>query len=292
MTKKNLPVLSVKNFNSTEFSASPDFYVKTFQEHRKDHPFVMKPHRHDFYLIMFFTKGSGTHTIDFNSYKIAPSQVFFMSPGEMHSWTLSDDTDGFVLLFNDAFFKMIPQNRNVNEFPFFTQQNKIQNGQLNEKQTKYFNNFFAEICKEGSGKTNRQSKILRSYLDILLLKFADIFDAKSGQKINSAATLIGRAEMLIETNYKNHFPVSVYAAELNISAVQLNTLVRTYLNKTIGELCHERLILESKRLLIYTDLTVSEICHELNFNDTSYFNKFFKKNVGKTPEQFRKLLIP
>lgn len=292
MTKKNLPVLSVKNFNSSEFSSSPDFYVKTFQEHRKEHPFVMEPHRHDFYLIMLFTKGSGAHTIDFNSYKIAPGKVFFMSPGEMHAWKLSDDADGFVLMFNDAFFKMNPQTRFVNEFPFFTHQNKIQCGQLNQKQTKYFANFFDEFCKEGSGKTKRQSKIIRSYLDILLLKFADIFDAKSGQKINSAALLIGKAETLIETNYKNHFPVSTYAEELNISAVQLNTLVRTYLNKTIGDLCHERLILEAKRLLIYTDLTVSEICHELNFKDTSYFNKFFKKQVGKTPEQFRKLLVP
>jgi AraC-like DNA-binding protein len=47
--------------------------------------------------------------------------------------------------------------------------------------------------------------------------------------------------------------------------------------------------LEAKRLLILPDWTISQVAYELNFNDNSYFTKFFKKVEGKTPEEFRKL---
>ena len=56
-----------------------------------------------------------------------------------------------------------------------------------------------------------------------------------------------------------------------------------------GTLIRERVILEAKRLLINLDLMVSEIADKLNFDDQSYFIKFFKKYEGITPEKFRKL---
>ena len=45
---------------------------------------------------------------------------------------------------------------------------------------------------------------------------------------------------------------------------------------------------EAKRMLVYSSLTVSEIAYSLNFNDHSYFNRFFKNGENITPEQFRK----
>jgi AraC family transcriptional activator of pobA len=55
-----------------------------------------------------------------------------------------------------------------------------------------------------------------------------------------------------------------------------------------GEVIRNRIALEAKRLLINNDLTVQEIAGQLNFADNSYFTKFFKKQVGITPEEFRK----
>ena len=49
----------------------------------------------------------------------------------------------------------------------------------------------------------------------------------------------------------------------------------------------ERILLEAKRLLVHSPQTVAEIAYQLNFEDTSYFGRFFKKHTGTTPEQFR-----
>ncbi|MGZ4033490.1 MAG: AraC family transcriptional regulator [Bacteroidia bacterium] len=288
MPLNKLPVFSVNNFKNTPVS-SPDFYIKTFSEHKKEHPFIMKAHRHDFFMVMLFTKGRGKHTIDFTTYDVMPGSVFFMSPGEMHSWHLNDDCEGFVLMFNISFFIMTVQNRNINELPFFSVDNKMHYNKLKKDQVKNFVSLLKTMHSESKTEMNNQAGILRAYLEILLLKFSDIFSPHKRNKLNNSANIISKLEALIELNYKNHSPVSYYAERLAISAIQLNTLTNNYLNRSVNDLVHERLLMEAKRLLIYTHLTINEIRNELNFNDNSYFTKFFKKAAGQTPEQFRKL---
>ena len=74
---------------------------------------------------------------------------------------------------------------------------------------------------------------------------------------------------------------------LNCTAQQLNSITKNYLHKRVSDLIQERMMAEAKRLLVYSSLTVSEIAYTLNFNDHSYFNRFFKKAENITPEQFR-----
>jgi AraC-like DNA-binding protein len=74
---------------------------------------------------------------------------------------------------------------------------------------------------------------------------------------------------------------------MNLSPKHLNEICKKGLNKTVGDLIQARLMLEVKRLLAYSPKNISEIAHELNFSDTSYFIRFFKRNTGFTPEQFR-----
>jgi AraC-like DNA-binding protein len=288
MTDK-LPVFSVGNFKNTA-ARDPGFYIETFPEHRKEHPFIMEAHRHDFYMLMLFTKGKGEHTIDMGTYPVAPGSVFFMSPGEMHAWKLSNDTDGFVLMFNSAFFVMNAQNRSIHEFPFFSVKNKMNYGKLKSADMKSFRGLMQIMHEESRQEGFHRNKILRAYLDILLFKLAEAFGSTG--KTTSAPGLISRLEELIELHYREHQPVAFYASALAISPVQLNSLTQDYLGKSVRDLGQERLLTEAKRLLIYTGLTISEISGQLNFSDNSYFTKFFKKGTDTTPEKFRSRLLP
>ncbi len=60
------------------------------------------------------------------------------------------------------------------------------------------------------------------------------------------------------------------------------------LGKTAGELIRDRVLLEAKRLLTNGDMSITELAYDLNFQDNSYFNRFFKKYADVTPEEFRK----
>jgi AraC family transcriptional regulator, transcriptional activator of pobA len=289
MPSKKLPVLTVQNFKKPELGPQ-DFYVKTFQEHRAVHPFVMKPHRHDFYMIMLFTEGSGKHTIDTTTFDIEPGAIFFMSPGEMHAWSLSDNTNGFVIMFHASFFILRAHSRQITESPFFSVKQKLRYAKLGRSALNEYSNLLKTIYRESTATTTNTRHVLRNYLDILLLKLADALPTQHISQPGPAG-IITQLDRLIELNYYKHLPVSFYAKELAISASQLNHIMSTYLNQSISDLVRERLLLEAKRLLIYTTLSIFEISMELGFNDDSYFARFFKKNTGQTPEQFRKQLI-
>ena len=85
-----------------------------------------------------------------------------------------------------------------------------------------------------------------------------------------------------------------YIEYQNISAIlrsdYLNSVCKFITGKTAGEMIRNRIILEAKRLLVNTQSTISQIAFELNFEDNSYFTKFFKSNAGVSPIDFRKNL--
>jgi AraC family transcriptional regulator, transcriptional activator of pobA len=289
MSKIKLPVLQLNKFSHKE---DPDFgfYIKTFQEHKVEHPFVMDAHSHNFYLLMLFTKGSGSHTIDFTKYNVRPGSVFFMAPAEVHSWNLSDDTDGFVIFFNSEFYMMDVISKKLHSLPFFKSKNKLRNGILNESSLKEIELIMRSITAENNKPSAFKKNILRSYLDVLLYKLSSLL-SESNIPETQKNSVIPELEILIEKNFKKHQPVSFYSEKLNITPQQLNTYAKNNLNKTVGEMIHERLLSEAKRLLIYSTLSISEIAYELNFADNSYFNRFFKKAEKLTPDQFRKRFL-
>jgi AraC family transcriptional activator of pobA len=283
MSKKQR-VLNLQHFKGIQ-DTEPDFYIRTFQEHRAAHPFVMEPHAHDFYLLMLFTKGTGTHLIDFNEYEIKKGCVFFMSPSETHSWSLSDDTDGHVLFFNPAFYLMDVLPRKITQLPFFNPENKMRMGYLAAADLMQVEKIIALMNAENNEPSVFKKNILRSYLDILLFKLANILKEKEPAipELNIIAILLS----LIEKHYAEHLSTSFYTAHLHVSAQKLNALCKLQLNKTLHQLLQDRLLAEAKRLLAYSSFTVSEIAYQLNFNDNSYFNRFFKRMEHVTPEQFR-----
>jgi len=89
-------VYSLHNFSS-QGRISQQFQVEVFDTNR--HFSVKYPHRHDFFEVLYLSKGSGFHVIDGNKYDIDPPCVFFMSPGQAHKIEFSSDIEGFIFHF-------------------------------------------------------------------------------------------------------------------------------------------------------------------------------------------------
>ena len=80
--------------------------------------------------------------------------------------------------------------------------------------------------------------------------------------------------------YRKHKSVSEYAALLNLSIYQLNSITKTSVGKTVSELINEQIVLEAKRYLLASSSQVKEIADQLGYEDPSYFVRFFKKQNG------------
>jgi AraC-like DNA-binding protein len=95
-------------------------------------------------------------------------------------------------------------------------------------------------------------------------------------------------QKLIEKHFTELKLPMEYANLLYITPNHLNALCKEHLGIQAGEVIRNRIILEAKRQLINQQISITEISYSLNFKDNSYFSKFFKKQVGMTPEEFRK----
>ena len=91
----------------------------------------------------------------------------------------------------------------------------------------------------------------------------------------------------INERYRDLHEVGDYASLLNISAGRLSELVKNQSGKPAIKHVHERLVMESRRLLCHTDNSLKEIAFELGFSEASYFNRFFKRETGSTPVEYR-----
>ena len=104
-------------------------------------------------------------------------------------------------------------------------------------------------------------------------------------------TLVRNFQKLIAENYTRLKLPKKYAEMLYITPNHLNAVCKDILEMSAGDMIRNRLVLEAKRLLTNQQLNINEIAFALNFNDNSYFTKFFKKTEGITPEAFRKHLL-
>ncbi|HUH88737.1 MAG TPA: helix-turn-helix domain-containing protein [Pusillimonas sp.] len=93
---------------------------------------------------------------------------------------------------------------------------------------------------------------------------------------------------LIEKHYAEQWPVERYARQIGITPAHLNNLCRQIVGHSALELIHQRVVLAAKRNLVYTSMTISVVSHTLGFSDPAYFTRFFKREVGVSPREFRR----
>ena len=94
-------------------------------------------------------------------------------------------------------------------------------------------------------------------------------------------------QALIEAQFRRQPSVEQFAAQLGMSSAHLNTLCRRLADRSALQLLHERLLLEAKRQLTYTNMTVSQVSDSLGFSEPAYFTRFFKRHTGLSPREFR-----
>ena len=104
---------------------------------------------------------------------------------------------------------------------------------------------------------------------------------------NDQIEIIRKFNFLVDINFRDKHRVNDYAEMLFKSPKTLSNLFAIYNQKSPQQVIHERLALEARRLLQYSDKQNQEIAFELGFNDAAYFSRFFKKMTGVTPSVFR-----
>ncbi|MNK39615.1 HTH-type transcriptional activator Btr [compost metagenome] len=288
MNRKNtIPII---DSCSIDLNNKTTIHIDDLKEYIIKHQDMVFPHKHNFFHFVLFTKGSGEHIIDFNHYNIEPYQIYFMVPGQVHTWNFTGDEEGYVVNFSiDYFQSFLLRTDYLERFSFL--QGKIE--QLIFVIAEQFRKQSIRILEQiSSAKTAGQPE---DYIRTLLLQFILFISISTEKDHQENSTpynhkIFNSFQQLVEQQFKSTKLPSVYADQLFITPNHLNAICKSYIGQSAGEIIRNRIVLEAKRLLVNRNLNINEIADELQFNDNSYFTKFFKKSAGLTPEEFRKQL--
>lgn len=267
-------------------SMDSEILVEALEAYLDRNKNLIFPHRHNFCHFVLFTSGEGSHTIDFETFEIEPWQIYFMSPGQIHSWNFEGQMQGFVVNFeSDVFKNFLIRPDYLSTFSFFGGSIKDEVFVVEEGKRATVLTILNELAANLDNRDFVSTSLL--YL-FQLLQLQRASSSKSLQTNAYNHVLVRNFLSLIELNYNNLKLPKDYAALLYITPNHLNALCKELLGLSAGEIIRNRIILEAKRLLVIKGHSIAEIAYQLNFSDNSYFTKFFKKIEGVTPEEFRK----
>lgn len=279
------PIYSIQRFHCND--VNDDFYINTFKNHLVDHSFVEEPHRHNSYVLVLFTAGSGTHDVDFDTFDIQPGSMFFLQPGQIHYWNLSEDIDGYVVFYSQEMYNLYFRQKSIEAFPFYSSLGNSPEMIFEAEELKAIAFYFSRMLEEYQGnKIMRKDKIL-NLLDSIHIEIARKYQEQYVLETHSYNVKIKEFNALLELHFWIEKAPSFYASQLHITLKHLNRICNEILKKTTTQVITGRIILEAKRMLMDKKRTVNEIATDLGFDDYSYFVRLFKKHTGITPTVFR-----
>jgi AraC-like DNA-binding protein len=237
-------------------------------------------HRIDFYAIVWFTEDSGVHFIDFESYPIRENMVYLIGRNQVHSIPSEVLPKAKTIVFSASFFHRIEEPFLRQLFLPFANDGILIPGQMKEALA----NLFSLIVLE-----NKEQNDLT-----LLLKYTTAFLWQlyrfANYQLSIAAgedSRITKLFQLLETHYTEERSAGFYAQQIGLTPKRINEILRERTGMTISQLLYQLLLIEAKRELFHGRLPIKEIAYQLGFADQSYFARFFKKQTGITPEEFR-----
>lgn len=288
-----LPILNIKQFESNIWE--DDFYSNHLNIHLKNNDDIIHtPHKHDFFLCVIFTSGTGTHTIDFNDYSIHPGSIFFLRPGQTHHWEFETPPQGYIFFHTESFYDFHLSNHNLAQYPFYFSRSNPQYLNLKVSELATIAIQFKRINTEFHEDLEFKRQQIASLITSLYIDLSRLYTNYDKFKVISSSTYLDILEKL-EQNVERHFKVekspSFYASKLNITSKHLNRVTRTTINKTTTDIITERLILEAKRLIVHSHRSLNDISISIGYKDYAYFSKVFKQKTNLTPLAFRNKYI-
>lgn len=284
MNRREIPLIEMIDYGE-EHLRREGFVVVRFDDSFRKDPLRMSPHYHDFFQVSLL-KGPGRLMHDFRETDVSGDTLFFLSPGQVHTVRPAEETDGTIVSFTREFLD--DPSGKLLELPFYFAANGVPWISVDPQNRPTVRAIFDEMQQEFDSAEPGAAEILRALLHILFVKagrwYGDGDELVRGRRSH---VIVRKFHQEVERHFQEWQSLEPYATLLGVSVNHLNDMVKEVTGSSAGEHIRLRRLLDSKRLLLYSELSVSEICYHLAFKDPSYFSRFFRRYEGMTPAEFR-----
>ncbi len=264
------------------------FKVTNFEGSFPDQSELLIPHRKSHYLIIFLRHADGTRQwIDTTPYILQDNTIYFSGPNNIIVKEEFKQLWSTGIAFTSEFL-LYQENAAINNLPLLQNPHEGHELLLAEADVHFVEDLLSRINAEYRQPGEWQQRMLGGYLTVLLTYLSRLYNEQFKNTEPSAEKLLlKKFQTKINEHFRDMHEVSEYATELNISAGHLSEVVKAQSGKPAIKHIHDRLVMEARRLLFHTSNSLKEIAYDLGFTDASYFNRFFKRETGITPAEYR-----
>jgi AraC-like DNA-binding protein len=228
--------------------------------------------------------------VDGSRVLLLPNQVLCCTYVQNISYEQQDSMRLLILSFNKAFYCIHTNDAEVscNGLLFFgTDFTPVIQIEAHERQS--METVVKVLEEEFDTIDGNQEEMLRILLKRFIIKCTRIARKQliKGDLPEARIDIIRQFNVLVEEHFKSLKQITDYAHLMNRSPKTITNVFSQHSDKSPLQVIHDRLTLEARRMLIFTDKTAKEIAYELGFEDPSQFSRFFKKNTQISIQDFR-----
>jgi AraC family transcriptional activator of pobA len=269
-------------------------HVETIADRSRVNDWRIQPHAHrDLHQLLVIFTGGGEMEAETRRQPFRAPALLIVPAGVVHGFSFTEDTEGYVVTLADTLLRDLARDErsfrslfadatcaSLDEdpahFPEFAQE-------FAQTLPKLRRELVWSAPASAAAATARLTTLLVGAVRALHQP-AEVVSAAG----NARAALVARLREKIETHLRGGLSVAQYAKVLNVTPARLRAACVEVTGKTPMRVLEERLVLEAKRNLTYTNMTIAQIAYYLGFTDPAYFSRFFSKLAGESPAAFRR----
>ena len=245
------------------------------------------PDRHTFYALFWIAEGEGFHHIDYTGYAIRPQTLYLMRPGQTHFFEVEKQPQGISIFFLEEFLYLNNQFQLTELFYLIDRCPALY---LRPAQANILQQLIEQLLVEYDNEQLGYLDALQHLMQLLLIYVRRFYNQPNIDFIEPTTTthLSSQFQRLVDQHFLTTHHLQSYSDMLGVTPGYLSEQIKMATGVPGSHVIRRRIVIEAKRLLAHTELTVSELCSHLGFKDSSYFARFFRRETGQPPLDFRR----
>jgi len=265
-------------------------HVETIADRSRINDWVIQPHAHrDLHQLLVIFRGVGTMRAEAQEFGFHAPALLVVPAGVVHGFRFDTDTEGYVVTLAETLLRDLAREERGFRSLFGVASHAalaadpLPARELADILPKLRRELVWNAPASAVAATARLTTVL-----VIALRALHQPPGPASPAGGLRAALVARLREKIEIHLREGWSVARYAAALSVTPARLRAACVEVAGKSPVRIVEDRLLLEARRNLLYTNMTVAQIAWHLGFGDPAYFSRWFSQRAQESPAAYRR----